>query len=142
MKREYPDGPVAAVGCIAFRGESVLLIRRGHEPFKGFWSIPGGAIELGEKAEEALVRETLEEAGVQVRPLRLVGVFDNMVRREGRIWYHYVIMDYLCEVVSGSPKPGDGELDARWVSPSELGRLDLTPQASFAISKGREASRP
>lgn len=139
MKREFPEAPIPAVGAIAFRGEDVLLIQRGHEPFKGRWTIPGGAIEVGETALEALVRETREEAGVEVNPVRLVATFDNIVRREKRVWFHYVILDYLVEWVSGDPTPGDGELDSRWVPLSHLDRLELTPQAEFAIRKGLES---
>ncbi len=138
MRREYPEVPIPAVGAIALRGDEVLLIRRGHEPFRGHWTIPGGAIEVGERAEEALVREVQEEAGVVVAPLRLVGTFDNIVRREGRIWFHYVILDYLVRWISGEPAPGDGELDSRWVPLVELKGLQLTPQAEYAVSKALE----
>lgn len=141
MRREYPEGPIPAVGAIALQGDAVLLIRRGHEPFKGYWTIPGGAVELGEHAEEAVVRETLEEAGVKVAPLELVGAFDNILLRDGKVWFHYVILDYLVQWVSGEPRAGDGELDSRWVALEELGKLQLTPQAKYAIDRAIEARR-
>jgi mutator protein MutT len=142
MKREFPEGPVAAVGCVAFRRDSILLIRRGHEPFKGYWSIPGGAVELGETAEEALVRETMEESGVEVEPVQVLGVFDNIVRRADRVWFHYMIVDFLAVPTAGEPKPGDGEMEARWVPLVELSSLELTPQAGYAIRKGLEVRGP
>ncbi len=138
MSREFPERPVAAVGAIVFREGKVLLVRRGVEPSAGLWSIPGGAVELGETLHEALVREVKEETGLEVKPTRLVDVYNTIVEREGRIQYHYVIIDYLCEYVSGDLQASSDVEEVRWVDPSSLGDYRTTSTTPLAVRKALE----
>ncbi len=135
MKRRYPGRPVAAVGGVVLHRGKVVLVKRGVEPYAGRWSIPGGAIELGETAEMALKREVLEETGLKVEPLQVVDIYDNILEAEGTVQYHYVIIDYLCRYISGALRPGSDVEDAHWVSPDELGQYETTPLAPTAIAK-------
>jgi 8-oxo-dGTP diphosphatase len=127
VRREYPDAPIAGVGAAILRGgdpPSVLLIRRGQEPLKGEWSLPGGAVELGETLEEAVRREVLEETGLAVEPAGIVQAFDRISRDEGgRVRYHYVLVDYLCRVTGGSLACATDALEARWAGLDELDGL-------------------
>ena len=135
MKREYPEQPIVGVGGIIFRGESVLLIKRGREPARGQWSIPGGVVDLGETLQAAVVRETLEETRLQVEPLVLVKVLDRIFRdKEGRVTYHYVLVDFLCRYKGGEVRPGSDALDARFVPVSELALLNVIPATREVIS--------
>jgi 8-oxo-dGTP diphosphatase len=144
MRREYPDAPIAGVGAVIVRrhpGEpdSVLLIRRGQEPLKGQWSLPGGAVELGETLQEAIRREVLEETGLAIEVVDVVEAFDRISRdAEGRVQYHYVLVDFLCRVLGGA----EGEqclacatdaVEARWAGPGELN--GLTPLTVQVIQK-------
>lgn len=127
MRREYPDAPVAGVGAVILRsGEppAVLLIRRGQEPLKGEWSLPGGAVELGETLEEAIHREVQEETGLDVEPIAIVQAFDRIARDdEGRVRYHYVLVDFLCRVRGGSLASASDAEEARWAGLQELDGL-------------------
>jgi ADP-ribose pyrophosphatase len=114
-------------------GGRVLLIRRGHEPLRGRWVIPGGTVELGETLQEALVREMHEETGVTVRPREVVLVFDRIHREGDAVEYHYVIVDYLCDYVSGEPCAGSDAEAVALVAPGELDRYDLPPQAKDLV---------
>ncbi len=121
MRRRYPVAPIAAVGAVVLDGERVLLVRRGQEPLKGEWSLPGGAVELGETLEAAVCREVLEETGLAVEPVRVVEVLDRISRdAEGRVEYHYVLVDYACRVRGGVLGSGSDASDARWVSLEKL----------------------
>lgn len=135
MSREFPERPVAAVGAVILRGDEVLLVKRGVEPSIGLWSIPGGAIELGEAPESALVREVKEETGLEVEPEFLVDVYNTVVRNGRAIRYHYVIIDYQCRYVSGSVQAGSDVEEARWVAISSLDEFDTTSTAPLAIRK-------
>jgi ADP-ribose pyrophosphatase YjhB (NUDIX family) len=127
LRREYPDSPVAGVAAVVFSGESVLLVRRGNEPSRGRWGLPGGVVELGEGVEEAVVREVGEETGVTVRPTRLLTVFDSIVRDEGdEIRFHYVLCEYLCEAVEGEPRAATDVSDAVWAPIGDLESMDMT----------------
>lgn len=144
MKREYPKQPIVGVGGVVIRGNRVLLIRRGREPLKGEWSIPGGMLELGESLEEGVSREVWEETGLKVRPLEPLLVFDRIQKNGERVKYHYVIIDYVCRRTSGRLKPGSDVLDARWVEREDLPGYRITPKAAaviadaFAFIKKRE----
>jgi mutator protein MutT len=135
MRRKFPERPIAAVGAVIFRGEEVLLVRRKVDPYAGRWSIPGGAIELGEKSRDALVREVQEECALEVEPLAVVDVYDNIIEEGGGVRYHYVVIDYLSRYVSGRPVAGSDVDDARWVPLSDLNRYEMTPLARSAIQK-------
>ena len=128
MKREYPEQPLLGVGGIIFRDESVLLIKRGREPALGQWSIPGGVVDLGETLQKAVVREILEETHIEAEPLALVKVLDRIFRdKEGRVTYHYVLVDFLCRHIRGEVLPGSDALDARYVPLVELASLNVIP---------------
>ncbi len=117
------------VGAIIADGGRVLLIERGQEPLRGTWSLPGGAVETGERLEDALRREVREETGLDVEPVSLVEIFERiMPDQDGRTEYHYVLMDYLCRVTGGRLEAGTDAAQVRWVAPDEL--------ASYAITEG------
>ena len=107
----------------------VVLVRRGKEPLRGRWVIPGGTVELGETLEEAVVREMREETGLLVRPREVVLVFDRIQREGPVVEYHYVIIDYACEYLSGELRAGSDADEVALVAPEELDRYDLPPQA-------------
>jgi 8-oxo-dGTP diphosphatase len=117
------------VGGVVLIDGRVLLIRRGKEPLRGRWVIPGGTVELGETLQDALVREVLEETAVTVRPREVVLVFDRIHREGDTIAYHYVIVDYLCDYVSGEPRAGSDAEEVALVARADLDRYDLPPQA-------------
>ena len=124
--RESPDAPRVGVGAVVLDGERVLLARRGRAPSAGKWSIPGGLVHLGERLEEAAVREVQEETGLHVRLLGLCGVIDRVVRDADVIRYHYVIIDYVAESVGGRLQAGTDAAEVRWVAVGDLGQYDCT----------------
>lgn len=126
--REFPDAPRVAVGGIVLDGDRVLLVRRGQAPSAGRWSIPGGLVDLGERLEDAVVREIEEESGLRVRVLGLCGVIDRVIRGDGAgaVRYHYVIIDYVSAVEGGILRAGDDAAEARWVTLDELATYDVT----------------
>ena len=138
MKREYPRNPIVGVGGVVIRDNSVLLIRRGREPLKGEWSIPGGMLELGESLMDGVKREVLEETGLRVRPLEALTVFDRVQKNGDRVQYHYVIVDYICRPTGGRLKSGSDVLDARWVRREELPGYRITPKAATVIDDAFE----
>ena len=119
MQREYPEAPLVAVGAVVVDQGRVLLVRRGREPLKGHWSLPGGMLEVGEPLTAGVVREVREETGLTVQPLELVELLDRIHRDGDRIRYHYVIADYLCRVVGGTLKAASDADAVRWVERSE-----------------------
>ncbi len=126
--REYPDQPRVAVGAIVFEENKVLLVRRGQPPAEGAWAIPGGRVELGESMQKAAEREIREETGLIVRAKDPVFTFDVVVRDDnGRVRFHYVIVDLIADYVSGELCPGDDALEARWVSSAEMENLNISP---------------
>ena len=137
--REYPERPVVGVGGVVIEQGRALLIRRGGEPLKGQWSIPGGTLETGETLEEGTRREMEEETGLLVRVVELIEVFERIFREEGederRPHYHFVIMDYLCERISGEPRAGGDVTDVAWVAEHDLFAYHLTPTATRILKK-------
>lgn len=112
--------PRVGVGCIVWKGDSVLLIRRGKPPGLGEWSLPGGSQELGETLFEAAAREVLEETGVVARPLAVLTAVDNIVRdAAGGIAFHYTIVDVVADWQAGEPLAATDVLDARWATRDE-----------------------
>ena len=128
-----------AVGAVVLDADRVLLVRRGQEPLKGEWSLPGGAVEIGETLEAALVREVREETSLDVVVGPVVKVLDS-IRRDsrGRTEYHYIIIDYACRVRSGGATAaahGTDADDVRWVPIDELDRYRVTATAIEVIRK-------
>jgi 8-oxo-dGTP diphosphatase len=137
MKREYPDTPLVGVGAIIVEAGRVLLVKRGHPPLLGEWSIPGGVLEVGETVREAAIREAREETSVIVESQELLGVFDRVIRDEtGRVRYHYVLVDFLCRRVDGEPHAAGDADDARWFTPQEIRQLPLPQDTADVIHMG------
>ena len=110
-----------------FEDRRILLVERGKEPLKGYWSIPGGIVETGEKLVEGIRREVLEETGLDIEPYSMFEIFERiMPDREGKPEYHYVLIDYLCRRLSGQPTAASDVSRVAWVSESELGGYRLT----------------
>jgi ADP-ribose pyrophosphatase YjhB (NUDIX family) len=130
LKRLYPDHPVVGVGAIVLREGKILLEKRSNEPARGKWSIPGGVVEVGEALEDAAIRDTLEETGLVVEEPRLIDVVCQVDRdAEGKVKYHFVIIDFLVKVKSGEPAAASDAEELRWVPLDEVEGYDLT--ASF-----------
>lgn len=123
IQREFPGAPIVGVGAVIVDHARVLLVQRGREPLKGKWSLPGGALELGESLTEGLVREVREETGLEVEAAELIELLDRIVRQPaaegGRIRYHYVIADYLCRVIGGKLHAASDADAVRWVERAE-----------------------
>jgi 8-oxo-dGTP diphosphatase len=124
-----PDRPFVGVGGVVLVEGRVVLIRRGKEPLRGRWVIPGGTVELGESLHEAVVREVEEETGLVVRPREVVLVFDRIQRDGAVVDYHYVVIDYLCDYVSGEVRAGSDADEVALVARDEIEAYDLPPQA-------------
>jgi 8-oxo-dGTP diphosphatase len=134
MKRFYPDQPIVGVGAIVFKGDEVLLVRRGKEPALGEWSLPGGAVEVGETLEEALRRELLEETGIEVEILGLSSFLERIFPdAAGKISYHYVLLDFLCCYRGGEPQAGSDVLELCFTPLPLLKNFGLTKHASEII---------
>ena len=136
VSRRYPSAPVCAVGALIYRGSRILLVRRGKAPSLGKWSVPGGRLRLGETLEAAVVRETREETCLVVRPLKIGKVVEHLLRDEqGDIEYHYVIVDYVCRIIGGSPRPASDVSEVRFVEISELSQWDMTEGTAQVIQE-------
>jgi mutator protein MutT len=136
MKREYPLAPIAGVAAVIFRDQEVLLVRRGNEPSKGRLGIPGGVVELGETAKEAIVREVEEETGIKVQPLRVLDVFDSIVRDDdGGIRFHYILTEFLCEPAGSELRSSSDVSDAIWAPLEGLDELDVMPRTREFIER-------
>lgn len=141
-RREYPERPVVGVGGVVIAHGRALLIKRGHPPLEGEWSIPGGTLELGETLLEGVERELLEETSVEVRVVELIEVFERVFRNtHGRVQYHFVILDYLCELTGGEARAGSDVTDVAWATENELERYSLTPTATRVIRRAFEMAR-
>jgi 8-oxo-dGTP diphosphatase len=130
MRREYPEAPIVAVGVIIRQGNQIALIRRDKEPSRGMWTFPGGAVELGETVQDAARREALEETGLQVELGQVAVVLDHVVRDDnGRVRYHYTIIDFLAAPVGGTLQPGSDVTEAVWAGLDDLDGLEMTMKA-------------
>jgi 8-oxo-dGTP diphosphatase len=114
----------------------LLIVERGREPLKGFWSLPGGVVQTGETLAEGVVREVLEETGLVVEPVEIVEIFERIMRDDqGRAEYHYVLADYICRVTGGLLAAADDVSDVRWVSKQDLYGIRLTEGTLPVIEK-------
>lgn len=141
--REYPERPIVGVGGVIIENDRALLIRRGSEPLRGEWSIPGGTLELGESLQEGVARELREETGLEVRVLELIEVFDRIFPDDGsrpsgrkqRPRFHFVIVDYLCERIGGEPRAGSDVTDVTFAREDELSQYHLTETATRVLKR-------
>ena len=154
LQREFPQAPLVGVGALIVNDGRVLLVRRGSEPLKGHWTLPGGMLEVGETLAEGVAREVREETGLEVEPLELVEILDRIHREGERVRYHYVIADYLCRVTGGELCAASDADAARWVERAEWNShsaliLDLLTvrviekgwQMSQAFKNGKKAEQ-
>ena len=140
MNREYPTRPIVGVGVVVWRGDRVLLVRRGKTPRLGQWSLPGGAQQLGETVAEAAQREVKEEVGLDVALGEIVATVDLIERdpQDERIRYHYTLVDFVAEAPSAALQPGGDAADARWFSLAEIEALDLWSETVRVIKLAGE----
>ncbi len=139
LQREFPQAPLLAVGAVVEQEGRVLLVRRGSEPLKGHWTLPGGMLEVGEALTEGVVREVREETGLEVEPIELIEILDRIHREGERVRYHYVIADYLCRVTGGELCAASDADAARWVERAEWNShsaLIVDPVTVRVIEKG------
>jgi 8-oxo-dGTP diphosphatase len=151
LKREYPEQPLVGVGGVVIDNMRALLIRRGGPPLEGQWSIPGGMLELGETLEQGVVRELSEETGLDVKVIEIIEVFERIFpappNADGtpgdasRPRYHFVILDYLCELRGGTLCAGSDALEFAWVREEELVKFDLTAAAARVFRKAFARAR-
>jgi ADP-ribose pyrophosphatase len=138
VRRFYPSQPVVGVGAIIVCNGKILLEKRRGEPGKGKWSVPGGLVELGERAEDAVVREVKEETGLDVANPELIDVVDNIVRDEnGEVKYHFVIIDYFVRLKGGELRAADDAAELRWVPLDEAEKYDLTKTFRAFLQRNR-----
>ena len=139
MKRLYPDQPVVGIGAVIINQGKIALIKRGNEPSKGKWTIPGGLVELGENLQAAVIRETKEETCLEVDNPCLIDVVDNVdLDEQGKVKYHYVIIDYLVHVKTGTIKAASDAAELRWVPFDEVEDYNLTASFRLFFRQNRE----
>ena len=138
MKREYPTQPVVGVGAVVVDSGKILLVQRGVEPSLGKWSFPGGAVELGEPVRDAVVRETLEETCLEIELIQdtPMDAFDILEPdKQGKLWFHYVLLQFLAKPKKGKLKPTSDATDAKWVSLNQVNDYDLAESVRQFIQK-------
>lgn len=137
MIRSYPSAPLVGVGVITFNDENkVLLVKRGNEPSKGLWSLPGGLVELGERVREAGIREVKEECNIDIEPEDVISVVDLILEDpDGKIKYHYILIDYLAKYIGGEILPQSDVIDANWFSHDELKELNIPEVTRDVLEK-------
>jgi ADP-ribose pyrophosphatase YjhB (NUDIX family) len=135
--RTYPAQPIVGVGAVVIAQDRIVLVKRAHDPLKGQWNLPGGAVELGETLQEACSREVLEETGLEVRVGSVIEVFDRIIRdANGHVEYHFVLVDYLCRVVGGTLQSGSDASDIALADPFDLDVFGLNEKARHVIERG------
>jgi len=136
MGAEYPDEPRLAVGGVVIKDDRVLLVRRGKPPAFGEWAIPGGSVELGESLKQAVERELREETGITVRAGEICHTFEAVKRDDdGRVRFHYVIIDLMGEYLSGEPVPASDATEAAWLTLAELKDRNINATTQELLSK-------
>jgi 8-oxo-dGTP diphosphatase len=136
QSRRYPPRPLVGVGAIMLRRDRILMAQRGKEPLKGWWSLPGGLLEIGESLHDAVCREVLEETGLVIRPLGVLEIFERIMRdASGAPEYHYVLIDYVCRITGGELCAGDDVCGVEWVARRDLPALQITEGTLAVIEK-------
>ena len=139
--RQYPKQPLIGVGAIIIDGDKLVLIKRGHPPLQGEWSIPGGVLEVGETIREGVIREAREETSLRVEPMDLLGVYDRVLHDDrGQVLYHYVLIDFLCRVTGGALHAAGDAAEAQWFIQAELASVPLPSDTAEVIRLGFEKS--
>lgn len=139
MSRRYPERPIVGVGVVVWRHGQVLLVRRAKPPGQGGWSLPGGAQKVGETIFQAGLREVTEETGIAIEIIGLIDTVDSIEKdRDGRIEYHYTLIDLCARWISGLPDAGDDAAEAAWFNRSELNELGLWPETLRIIGLSEE----
>jgi ADP-ribose pyrophosphatase YjhB (NUDIX family) len=124
------------VGALIIEGDRILLVERGREPLRGYWSLPGGAVETGERLQDALRREVREETGLEVEIVHLIEVFERiMIGNDNVTEYHYILIDYICRRIGGRLQASDDASRAEWFTEDEVGALKITPGTPGVIAK-------
>lgn len=144
MKRDYPDRPIVGVGAVIVQNGRAVIVQRSTEPLKGQWSVPGGALEVGETLRQCAAREAREEAGLEVEAGDVLEVFDAIHSDpDGRTRYHYVLIDFLCRVTGGELRAGSDAAQVRWVTPAELDSISpMAASAKKVIAKAFDVVKP
>jgi len=137
MSRQYPSAPIVGVGVITLNDEKkVLLVKRGNEPSKGLWSVPGGMVELGERVREAGIREVKEECNIDVEPEEVISVVDIILKdKDNGVKYHYVLIEYLAKYLGGDIQAQSDVAEAGWFSCNELDNLNLPEVTRKVVEK-------
>ena len=134
--RRYPRWPLIGVGALIFHRRRILMAQRGKEPLKGVWSLPGGALEVGESLDAGVRREVREETGLEVKPARVFEIFERIMRDgHGVPEYHYVLIDYICRVTGGALRAGDDVCRVEWFRERELRELEITEGTLAVIER-------
>jgi ADP-ribose pyrophosphatase YjhB (NUDIX family) len=137
VNREYPARPLVGVGVVVFRGDEVLLIRRGKQPRLGQWSLPGGLQELGETVFQAALREVREECAIEIDAVGIIDIVDAITPDDaGRVRFHYTLVEVLAEWRAGEPVAGDDAMAVAWFDPAAVGALGMWEQTPRIIAKG------
>ena len=140
--RKYPERPYVGVGAVIVHDGRVVLVKRRYDPLAGQWSIPGGAVEIGETLEACVAREMLEETGFEVEVGPVIEVLDRITHDdENRVLYHFVLVDYLCWPIGGELRAGTDVAEAVLAEPNELADYNLTEKAVAVIERGLEMAR-
>ncbi|MFQ6052168.1 MAG: NUDIX hydrolase [Candidatus Hydrothermarchaeota archaeon] len=133
---EYPNMPVVGVGAVVVKNNKILLVKRGKDPRKGYWAIPGGVLELGETIEDAIKREVEEETNVKIEVVRLIDVLEDIILdHQGNVRFHYVLVDYLSKYKEGELRAGSDVLDAKWLRIDDLDKFKVAETTKEVIKK-------
>ena len=137
MGRIYPLSPLVGVGVVVFNNDQqIVLVKRGKEPNKGLWAIPGGSVELGEPVRETAIREVREECNIEIELTDLLGVVDLILKdNDGKIQYHYILIDYLAKYKGGELTPQSDVSEAAWFKQYQIEDLDIPEVTKKILEK-------